>query len=529
MANSFWKLLTSLKVTVVLLVFCVVLVFLGTLAQVHEGLWEAQTRWFKSFWVWRSGSDVWWVPPVFPGGYTLGFALLFNLLAAHLKRFRFTWDKAGIHLTHFGVILLLAGQLFTDLFSRESFIQFAEGESRNYSEAHRETELVVNISAPEAPGKDRVISYSEAALRAQQPLRHPELPFELKIVEYGENAEVIAHDNVREAGTRLLTALATLDSSYSTAEALVVQAEKASENPGRVAIWTAALKGAGEARVEDLVGAVKKVVADPAREAAFREDLKKRFRSQMLGAFQKMPKQGSQARAMAYVAAETEVGRSINLEQLPAAATHGAGPRMILRPMPVSRGMDDQNVPYAKVEVLEKGSSLGTWILSAWLNPQEVTVAGKLYRLAMRNERYFQPFTLTLLRTTHEVYEGTRTATNPSGIPRNFQSRVRIENPATQERREVDISMNNPLRYGGLTFYQSQMSRTEESGGKGVSGLQVVRNPGWLTPYLGCVIVALGMTWQFMHHLVGFLSRPRTARNEARSPGGASTESNSQP
>jgi hypothetical protein len=173
--------------------------------------------------------------------------------------------------------------------------------------------------------------------------------------------------------------------------------------------------------------------------------------------------------------------------------------------------MDDQNVPYARVAVMHKGTRLGEWILSGWLNPQEVSVEGNAYRIAMRNQRYYQPFTLTLLRTTHEIYEGTQTATNPSGIPKNFQSRVRIDAPQTGERREVDISMNNPLRYGGLTFYQSQMSRTEERGGKGVSGLQVVRNPGWLTPYLGCVIVALGMTWQFLQHLLGFLSRPRPA------------------
>jgi hypothetical protein len=127
-----------------------------------------------------------------------------------------------------------------------------------------------------------------------------------------------------------------------------------------------------------------------------------------------------------------------------------------------------------------------------------------VYRFAIRNERYFQPFSLSLVKTTHEVYTGTE-------IPKNFQSRVRLENPETQEKREIDISMNNPLRYGGLTFYQSQMGRTEMTGGKGTSVLQVVRNPGWLTPYLGCVLVSVGMLWQFLYHLVGFLSKPRIA------------------
>jgi len=34
-----------------------------------------------------------------------------------------------------------------------------------------------------------------------------------------------------------------------------------------------------------------------------------------------------------------------------------------------------------------------------------------------------------------------------------------------------------------------------------------VRNPSWLTPYIGCTMVALGLVIQFMSHLVGFLSK----------------------
>jgi hypothetical protein len=157
------------------------------------------------------------------------------------------------------------------------------------------------------------------------------------------------------------------------------------------------------------------------------------------------------------------------------------------------------------VELLQKGASLGVWVVSPWLNLQEVSVDGRTFKIGLRNERYYQPFSLKLLKTTHEVYPGTE-------IPKNFQSRLLLENTETAEKREVDISMNNPLRYGGLTFYQHQMGRTEPNGGKGTSALQVVRNPSWITPYLGCAIVSLGMLWQFLYHLVGFLSKPRSVK-----------------
>jgi hypothetical protein len=42
------------------------------------------------------------------------------------------------------------------------------------------------------------------------------------------------------------------------------------------------------------------------------------------------------------------------------------------------------------------------------------------------------------------------------------------------------------------------------------SVLQVVRNPSWLTPYIGCALVAAGLVTQFMFHLVGFIAKRKT-------------------
>src|SRR5262245_60499101 len=134
MLDRFFKLLTSLKLTVVLLGFAIILVFIGTLAQVDEGLYPAQTRYFKSFLIFWSPKGANWSIPVFPGGYLIGTVLLANLLAAHVTRFKFTSKKIGILTIHAGIILLLIGQLLTDVLSSESAMQIAEGESKNYSQ-----------------------------------------------------------------------------------------------------------------------------------------------------------------------------------------------------------------------------------------------------------------------------------------------------------------------------------------------------------------------------------------------------------
>jgi uncharacterized membrane protein len=52
--------------------------------------------------------------------------------------------------------------------------------------------------------------------------------------------------------------------------------------------------------------------------------------------------------------------------------------------------------------------------------------------------------------------------------------------------------MNQPLRYGGKAFYQASFGKNDT-----LSILQVVENPGWLIPYVSCVLVALGLLIHF--------------------------------
>jgi len=137
--------------------------------------------------------------------------------------------------------------------------------------------------------------------------------------------------------------------------------------------------------------------------------------------------------------------------------------------------------------------------------PQAIEVGGKRFTFTLRPARVVHPFSLTLLKATHTVYPGT-------DIPKDFRSRVRLDNPRTGEKREVEISMNHPLRYGGYTYYQYQMDAgqvAEQAGRTASSVLQVVRNPGWLTPYIGCAMVGAGLVLQFMFHLVGFVAKQR--------------------
>ncbi|MEO0054317.1 MAG: hypothetical protein RLZZ50_264, partial [Verrucomicrobiota bacterium] len=148
--REFVKFFVSLQLTVALLALSALLVFLATIDQVHLGIWAVQEKWFKSLIVLQdyNGFPI----PIFPGGYFIGGLLLINLVAAHAKRFVFTWKKAGIQLVHFGLILLLLGELFTGLFQEEYQMRLDEGQTKNYSESWRYNELAVVDTT--SPGED---------------------------------------------------------------------------------------------------------------------------------------------------------------------------------------------------------------------------------------------------------------------------------------------------------------------------------------------------------------------------------------
>ena len=496
MTRSLWKFLTSLRVTVVLLACAIILVFVGTVAQADEGLFQVQERYFRHWYI--LGTTLWghhlpWF--IWPGGYTLGFGLLINLIAAHIKRFQWKMSKVGIHLTHIGIIILLVGQLSTDMLQVESHMTFMEGESGNWIESPRHHELVIVADA--GNGQDEVVSVPEAMLVKGKEITHSKLPFKIEVKDYAPNGDVYSKTKVEQTATQITTALTALNGEFSSPEALAPLAERDQGNPGRVQFWRDALAAVGEKDNDDIVAAAKKVAGDPARAAKLLTELKTRFGSQMRRAI------GSQGAAEQLAANIVESGQALTPEMLPPASTEGAGAHFTVKSQPEVKDMDSQNIPYAVLDFIVDGKSAGTWLVSPSLREQDLALGGKKLQLALRDERQYLPFSLKLLQATHKDYAG-------SDTPKDFRSRMLIDNPTTKENREVEISMNDPLRYGGLAFYQYQMTKDEMDQSPGRSVLQVVHNPSWLAPYIGCVVVALGMIWQFLHHLVGFITKRRS-------------------
>jgi hypothetical protein len=379
MLKQLFKFFSSVRLTVTLLSLACVLVFWGTVAQVHLGLYKAQNEFFRSFLVYWQPTGTGFRIPVFPGGYLIGTVLLINLLAGHLRYYQPGKRKIGIVLIHLGVILLLVGQMLTDVLSRESSLHLRIGETRNYSEADRAFELAVIDTTDK--DTDKVVAIPCSLLARQGEVSHPEMPFTIRAKKFYANSQL---------------------------------SEKPAEGFEPVKLATGSTTGFW---------------------------------------WRELPR-------------ETEMNR--------------------------------MDLPSAIIETSASHGSPGEFLLSAFLEPQRFNFNNRTYTLSLRPVRFYMPFSLHLVEFHHDKYPGT-------DIPKNFSSRVRLQNLENKENREVLIYMNNPLRYGGETFYQA--SYDPDDGG---SVLQVVHNPGWLTPYLSCVLVAAGLIWQFLSHLIPFLKRRMT-------------------
>ena len=375
------RVLSSLRLTVVCLGLGMLLVFLGTLAQVHLGIHAVQARYFQSLVIFWSPPGVGWKIPILPGGYLLGSVLLVNLIAAHAVRFQLTKKKLGIILLHFGVILLLIGQLLTGLYARETQMRMDEGQTLGYSEAPREVELAVIDSTD--PNFDQVVAIPEAVLAKQGTIQNPALPFTIKVRQFMPNSRLVMRSQVPQ----------------------VPQAP-------------------------------------------------------------------------------------------PSPATVGFGKNIVATPEPRTVKDDERDLSATFVELESVQGSLGTWLLSnAIPDLQSFTLDGHNFSLIMRQRRAYKQFALTLLDFSHDRYAGT-------DIPKNFSSKVRLTDFERGENREVLISMNDPLRYRGHTFYQSGFDNNDKT-----SILQVVKNPAMLLPYIACGLVGLGLVTQFSMHLFGFVRK----------------------
>ena len=576
-ANPVYQFFTSLRLTVTLLSISLVIIFFGTLAQEPMGLNIAVERYFKSFFIDAHAAEAGWFMllklvqvegtpltpekiinpgwPVFPGGYLVGSLLLINLVVAYYHRFEWSAKKAGIYMTHVGIVTLLVGQLFTDILQEESFVHMERGDRRNYTVSFDDNELALMLPAG---GSNRVVSIPEIMLKDKTNIQHPDLAgLTVETEKYWRNArpmtvsQLIDLDRdeqqaLRQAKvdqvfaviqTRITAleerlqqsphpenrkALTTLKGRAFQQRAEAVELRSLASLLGRVGEMEMEILGLGESdkqlifnqkNLRDMLVAARtfddqRTVGDLFK-GAMKGNLPK-------GTLEELNEQadnfvptlraypGGTGEAMVKAAGEFVIRIKKRAEKFYTGTNQGrlGDYFRFVQPLAPAFDQNDRNQPVAVLKISHKGEALGTWLASCTSEfQQSISVGDQKWKLILRPKRHYLGFHLTLVNLKWEKYRGTE-------IPKNFQSRVIVEGAG--ESRPVDISMNEPLREGGQTFYQYQMNQNQ-LGATVQTVLQVVKNPNWRTAYIGCLIVALGLIYQFLFHLIGFARKRKKA------------------
>lgn len=497
------KVFTSPRLAVVVLSLSMVVVFLGSVAQQPMGLKMAVERYFKCWFIDTVAMGAAIESCVhlfgemeskeiaagelrekgmicFPGGYLLGTTLLMNMLCAYYSRFKITWKKGGVLLIHLGVITLMLGQFITDKIQVESYVALTPGERRNYTESFDHTELA--ILTRQKDGSEKVVSIPEHLLEKGGEIKHEALDhLQLNVRGYWVNADaaVTLMDFLRNYVDQERQ---RVDHAQSFLEHISRQMPA-----GKSAADLELTPSEWEIRLQEYAGI----------DSSFTESFRGYYKQYEAIKIQVEKDDGTQEQVAGYV-----------------------------RTKPPTYAEDERNIPVVWIQYIEQQETRSTQVDDANATQNEtsdksdspqtrhllVVLSNKEFplsegesapRAVFRPKRLYHGYTMTLLDLKWEEYPGT-------DIPRNFESILLIDAPGI-EKRQSNIYMNNPLRMEGETYYQFQMNSSEFRSEMLETKFQVIQNPNWMTAYIGCLVVALGMLWQFLGHLVGFIRKRKKA------------------
>ncbi|MCA9146319.1 MAG: cytochrome c biogenesis protein CcsA [Planctomycetales bacterium] len=532
--------IASLKLTVSLFIMSIFLVFVGTLAQVDQDMWEIINNYFHSVLVWIPVQvflpKTWFpnhqtVPGVFPypGGLTLGAALFVNLLAAHSVRFK---PQAKSLRLGVGLVVMAIGVLLTWAVIASG--HNGEGLQGEPPLAWATMWLCVKLGV--AAMAVALAIGSVATIK-----RTPEQSVEIAAFGIAACTAIlltlwlfVSGWYLGDSGMRILWQL--IKCGAASVVLLVACVLIFKKRGGIVLIHGGVgLLMLGELFVGTFV-AEERIAIDEGETVGHAIDI----RSTELAIVSSSSEETDDVVVVPLWVKGRQSsflrdGKTIQHEDLPFdleivdyyrnsdlkdvgpnadnKATAGKGLQTVATEVRGGSGADSSgevDMSSAYVRFLEKGSSkeIGTYLLSQvvlrsrsgglFTFDENIPYNGKDYHVELRFKRTYKPYSLRLIDVRKDDYIGTST-------PKNYSSDVQLVDASRSVDREVKIWMNNPLRYAGETFYQSGY-HADPSGVESTT-LQVVKNTGWMIPYVSCVLVMFGMFAHFSGTLLRFLRR----------------------
>ena len=159
--------------------YLLVLLFCGTIAQKYIGLYQAQSKYFSSFFFW-----FYFIP--LPAGWTAMGIIFTSLLCKTIFYTKNIRKNLGSFITHFGIILLLMGGFLTALLSKEAYMLIPEGKQSNILSDYHKVELAITNQKTK-----KSLIFNQNFLNKTKTLSSQQLPFSLKNINFMKNTEII--------------------------------------------------------------------------------------------------------------------------------------------------------------------------------------------------------------------------------------------------------------------------------------------------------------------------------------------------
>lgn len=205
-----------------------------------------------------------------------------------------------------------------------------------------------------------------------------------------------------------------------------------------------------------------------------------------------------------------------NANVVPAGRSAGVDGAALER-LPLDRERAERNTPGAVVTLLSKSGATGAApraVLHAeqrfpWRVVHRDAKGPVTFDLDLRLRRFDVPFALELESALARYHPGT-------DRPKEYTSRVVKLEEGTRE--PVVITMNQPLRHRGYTFFQSGFQAGGVDDGVTVptrTVFAVVRNPADTWPEVACWIIALGLLLHLGRKLVLYAKAEALKRRNA--------------
>jgi hypothetical protein len=449
--HSFLKFIASLRLAVMVIIGLAIVSAWGTIVEARYGdALVANKLVYSSWWM-----------------YAVLGLLCVNLIGVMIDRWPWKQHHAGFVLAHIGILTLLFGSWVTQKFGVDGSMAFEIGESARHVTSHeRDLSVIASLDGSTFNSIfDQEVDFLTRPPSARHPFRVHLGSDTLEFVEYHHFAfretEILpSQDKLDGPAVRFQLQNANVNLNEWLYRDRTKKEAQINLGPARVVLAREMPEpsGANEVLLTTAAG------SDQIRYSVFNKDRSLRLKGVMKeSGTVETGWMGLKFRLLRYLPHAREEVRYTPLER---------------------------STPSANSAVKFRFRGQEYWL--GLNSTQRLYLQDRVYFVSYANRRLDLGFPLTLNKFHMGTYQGTERASS-------YESEVEVPSQGN-----TTISMNEPLKFGGFTFYQSSFER-DEAGRAVVSILSVNHDPGRWIKYLGSFLMVLGSIVLFYFKRVKFV------------------------